>query len=65
MQNVSYEGDSSWRTALFIVWYHNTTMERVTGRDLTHMYCKPSWPLSLTKETQNNVWDIEISVEIQ
>lgn len=65
MQNVSYEADCSWRTALLIVWYQNTTMERVTGRDLTHTYCKPSWPLALTKETQNNVRDTEISVEIQ
>lgn len=25
------------------------TMERDTARDLTHTYCKPSWPLSVTK----------------
>lgn len=24
-------------------------MERDTARDLTHTYCKPSWPLSVTK----------------
>lgn len=50
--NANYEGDFSWRTVPCIVWYQNTTMERVTGRDLTHTYCKPSWPLSPTKETE-------------
>lgn len=29
--------------------YENDTMERDTARDLTHTYCKPSWPLSGTK----------------
>lgn len=49
--DANYEGDFSWRTVPCIVWYQNTTMERVTGRDLTHTYCKPSWLLSPTKET--------------